>query len=306
MSEQIQNEQQEAKTPSADINEKYLGNFTKNELTTLKNTIARGTDNNEFMLFVQTCVNTGLNPFLGHIHCMVYDGKNGRQLSIQLSSEGVLYLARKAPGFKGVDAQLVHENDEFLYDHAQRKVTKHVVGFPRGRVIGGYCIARHSEFEDKVLLMDVQEVEHMKKGRNANMWNTWFNDMFKKHMLKRVAKEQYGIDLYEDDNIGKAPAPVDQAAAPGRIEVGENLTVDESVQKDNLWAEIENNADDATIKKVITERFKGKTEQDLTLPELAALQKFVAHEMNTKKAEPVEAELVQEKSEFDELDSFFD
>lgn len=302
-------EQTAKKDNVVDINQKYLGDFTKNELTTLRNTIAQGTNDQEFMLFVQTCVNTGLNPFLGHIHCMVYDGRNGRQLSIQISSEGVLYLARKQKGYKGVDAQLVHENDDFVIDLATKKIVKHEIGFPRGRVIGGYCIARHTDFEDKILLMDVAEVEHMKKGRNANMWNTWFNDMFKKHMLKRVAKEQYGIDLTEDENSTSKALP-QEMAPQGRVEVGDDVVLDESAEKKKIWNQIEENVDDAMIKTCMGKYFKGKSEGNMSLQDLVALQKFITFEQNNagsprKKSEPeiIEAE---EVNEFDELNSFFD
>ncbi len=180
--------------------ESVVGNFTQKELDTLKATIARGTTNEQFALFVQTCVNSGLNPFLNHVHCIVYQGKDGPTMSIQIAVEGILYLARKTEGYKGVEAQLVHENDEFSYD-ATNKQIKHEVGFPRGKVIGGYAIAKREGFDDVVVLMEVDEVEHMKKGRNGHMWREWFNDMFKKHIIKRAAKLQYGIEVAEDEPV---------------------------------------------------------------------------------------------------------
>lgn len=160
-----------------------VGTFTQTELDTLKHTIAVGTSNEQFALFVQTCVNSGLNPFLNQIYCIVYGGK----MSIQVAVEGVLALARKQPGFKGVDVELVHENDDFKYNPATKEIT-HSVGFPRGKVIGGYAIAKKENFTDVVTLMEVSEVEHMTKGNNKNMWTIYFNDMFKKHIMKRAAK----------------------------------------------------------------------------------------------------------------------
>ncbi|WP_306010500.1 RecT family recombinase [Bacillus sp. MMSF_3328] len=301
-------------------NEKFVGNFTRKELDTLRATIARGTNDEEFGLFVQTCVNTGLNPFLNHIHCMVYDGRNGRQLSIQISSEGVLYLARKSKGFKGIDAQMVHENDDFKIDLATKKIIQHEIGFPRGRIIGGYCIARHEDFEDKILLMDVAEVEHMKKGRNANMWNTWFADMFKKHMLKRVAKEQYGIDLTEDE---VQASPVDTIESyqekPKVIQINEEETVSEEVKLQELWSEIESNVPDDVIFATMKKYFKGKNEKELQLQEVVALRKFIQLEMSSQKKkqqeEPIEAEFVEkpdflpgnkQDDEISEFNGFFD
>lgn len=182
-----------------------VSSFSQTELDTLKQTIARGTTNEQFALFVQTCANSGLNPFLNHIHCIVYDSqKNGPTMSLQIAVEGILYLARKTEGYKGIDCQLIHENDEFKFN-AKTKEIDHEIGFPRGKVIGGYAVAKRDSFEDLVVLMETNEVEHMLKGRNGHMWKDWFNDMFKKHIMKRAAKLQYGIEIAEEDNqVGSA------------------------------------------------------------------------------------------------------
>lgn len=240
-------------------NDKFVGNFTRKELDTLRATIARGTNDEEFGLFVQTCVNTGLNPFLNHIHCMVYDGQRGRTLSIQISAEGVLYLARKTDGFNGVDVQMVHENDEFEIDLATKKILAHKIGFPRGRIIGSYAIARHKHYEDKIMLMDATEVEHLKKGKNSHMWNTWFPDMFKKHIMKRICKEQYGIDVTEEE-VQNAPIMDALAEKPNRIEVAESEFINEEDKLQEMWEEIESNVPGEIIANVMKTYFKGKSE----------------------------------------------
>lgn len=191
-----------AKTNSAAV----IGNFTQSELDTLKQTIARGTTNEQFSLFVQTCVNSGLNPFLNHVHCIVYNSKNnGPTMSIQIAVEGITYLARKTEGYKGIEAQLVHENDEFRMgrdpETGKTVIKEHDWGPSRGVVLGGYAIAKREGFDDVIVYMEVDEIEHMKKGRNADMWKTWFNDMFKKHIIKRAAKLQYGVEIAEDEPV---------------------------------------------------------------------------------------------------------
>lgn len=192
---------QVAATPNTD---KVIGNFTKSELDTIKSTIATGTTNEQFALFVQTCVNSELNPFLNHIYCIVYGGK----MSIQVSVEGVLHLARQKNGYKGIDVQTVHENDEFEADRSQEGewiIRKHQVKFPRGKVIGCYAVAQREGFKDVVVMMETDEVIHMKNGTNKHMWNNWFNDMFKKHVMKRAAKLQYGIEINEDEAVSSSP-----------------------------------------------------------------------------------------------------
>lgn len=310
MSEATAIQEQPKQDVKAIYNEKFIGNFTRKELDTLRATIARGTNDEEFGLFVQTCVNTGLNPFLNHIHCMVYDGKNGRQLSIQISAEGVVYLARKAKGFKGVDAQTIHENDEFKIDLATKKIVKHEVSFPRGRVVGGYAVARHQDFEDKILLMDVAEVEHMKRGKNGHMWNTWFVDMFKKHMLKRVAKEQYGIDLTEED-VQAAPVQAVKSYEPEKpqiIQIDENTTVSEEEQRQELWDEIESNVPEDILFMVMKKHFNNKSEEELSLQELAAVRQYcrltMNQQKNTQQEETIDAEFTEQSKQEDEISEF--
>jgi recombination protein RecT len=242
-----------------------VGSFTQSELDTLKQTIARGTTNEQFALFVQTCVNSGLNPFLNHIHCIVYNGKEGPTMSLQIAVEGILYLARKTEGYKGIDCQLVHENDEFNFN-AKTKEIKHEIGFPRGKVIGGYAVAKRENFEDVVVLMEVNEVEHMLKGRNAHMWKEWFNDMFKKHLMKRAAKLQYGIEIAEDETINSSGPSIDDIPAyQPRKDITPQQTLIEQPSNNNKANE--DNKDDriAELRQQINDSFKAlgiKTKKD--------------------------------------------
>ncbi|MCZ2969110.1 recombinase RecT, partial [Acinetobacter baumannii] len=232
-------------TPNTD---KVIGNFTKSELDTIKSTIATGTTNEQFALFVQTCVNSELNPFLNHIYCIVYGGK----MSIQVSVEGVLHLARQKNGYKGIDVQTVHENDEFEADRSQEGewiIRKHQVKFPRGKVIGCYAVAQREGFKDVVVMMETDEVIHMKNGTNKHMWNNWFNDMFKKHAMKRAAKLQYGIEINEDEAVSSSP--VDSVPSyepekrvditpnkPNQIQVEEGETVDPEAELKKKQSEV--------------------------------------------------------------------
>jgi len=279
-----------------------VGTFTQNELDTLKHTIAVGTSNEQFALFVQTCVNSGLNPFLNQIYCIVYGGK----MSIQVAVEGVLALARKQPGFKGVDVELVHENDDFKYNPATKEIT-HSVGFPRGKVIGGYAIAKKENFTDVVTLMEVSEVEHMTKGNNKNMWTNYFNDMFKKHIMKRAAKLQYGIEIAEDEQISSSP--VEEATSgyrkeitPNQIQIAEGEVIDPEDEMKSRWSEIKSkqvkySLSEDELKNIIKVNFN-KVAKELTLQQLVGLSKLIDLESKKKKtAEP-------EEITFDDLDEF--
>ncbi|MGS2750084.1 RecT family recombinase [Bacillus zanthoxyli] len=295
--------------------DKIIGNFTDMELTTIKNTIAVGTSDEQFKLFVQTCVNSGLNPFLNHIYCIVYSGK----MSVQVSVEGILSLARKTQGYKGVDVQLVHENDEFKFNAANKEIL-HNVGFPRGKIIGGYAVAKREDFDNVVTIMEVGEIEHMKKGKNSAMWNNWFGDMFKKHLMKRAAKQQFGIEITEDEPISSSA--VDDTPSydrrditpndpePKQIQVEDGETVNPEEELKNKWEEINKKLkgygmEPHDLIAIIQQKFNKKP-VDLSLQQIAALSKFIDLEhVERQKKQPEQTqviEVVHEEPEQEEID----
>ncbi|MRB24287.1 hypothetical protein GH839_25910 [Bacillus thuringiensis] len=298
--------------------DKVIGNFTKSELDTIKSTIATGTTNEQFALFVQTCVNSELNPFLNHIYCIVYGGK----MSIQVSVEGVLHLARQKNGYKGIDVQTVHENDEFEADRSQEGewiIRKHQVKFPRGKVIGCYAVAQREGFKDVVVMMETDEVIHMKNGTNKHMWNNWFNDMFKKHAMKRAAKLQYGIEINEDEAVSSSP--VDNVPSyepekrvditpnkPNQIQVEEGETVDQEAELKKKQSEVmeklsEYNMTNDDLQEIAVKHFKVPA-AELNLQQLTGLVKFLGleHKKRAKEQEKAQEQPEQEEINFENME----
>jgi recombination protein RecT len=300
------------------LTEKVLGNFTQNEINVISKTIAKDATPEQFNLFINTAVASGLNPLLNHIYCIIYGGR----MSIQVSVEGIAHLARSKKEFKGYDSQVVCENDEFEAGMLENEwiIKKHNIKFPRGKVIGAYAIAKKEGFENVVILMDVEEVKGMSTGTNAKMWKSYFEDMLKKHVLKRALKQQFGIEINEDQ-----PQIQQESYTPGArkeitpdaptVTTGENEDDTQENLKSKLHAEIMDNMDkwninDEELNKIVLDKFNAKAE-DLSLPQLAALNRFVEFEGKDKKrttneqmVEPEQAE-EQLKDEIDELGDLF-
>ena len=199
-------------------NQLMIGNFTQDDITTMQATIAKGTTPAQFNLFIRTAAASGLNPFLNHIYCIVY----GQTMNIQISVEGIVFLAKKVDGFQGIDVQLVHDNDEFeasIDREGKWSIDAHKFKFPRGKVIGGYAIAYRDGFKPFTVFMEVTEVEHNLRGNNKALWEKYFNDFFKKHMVKRAAKGQFGIDISEDDNGTTAEPNINNVESYTRVDV---------------------------------------------------------------------------------------
>lgn len=176
-----------------------VGSFTQSELDTLKATIARGTTNEQFALFVQTCARSGLNPFLNQVYCIVYNGKDGPVMSIQIAVEGIVALAKRHPQYKGFIASEVKENDEFEIDVVTGEPKHRITSMQRGKTIGAYCVAYREGAPNIAVVITNDQVEHLLKGRNGQMWKDYFDDMIVKHAIKRAFKRQFGIEVAEDE-----------------------------------------------------------------------------------------------------------
>jgi recombination protein RecT len=181
--------------------EAVVGSFTQSELDTLKATIARGTTNEQFALFVQTCARSGLNPFLNQIYCIVYNGKDGPVMSIQIAVEGIVALAKRHPQYKGFIASEVKENDEFEIDVVTGEPKHRITTLQRGKTIGAYCVAYREGAPNIAVVVTTDQVEHLVKGRNGQMWKDYFDDMIVKHAIKRAFKRQFGIEVAEDEYV---------------------------------------------------------------------------------------------------------
>jgi recombination protein RecT len=284
--------------------------FTQKELEVVVNSIAKGATNEELALFIQICKQNNLNPFKNHIYFIKY----GNQMSIQVSVEGIQYLAQQREDYKGVTVQLVHENDDFEIgvdsETQELKIEKHTIKIPRGKVAASYAIAKREGYPDKVVVIEADEVEHL-KNKSGSQWKTYFNDMFKKHALKRALKLQFGIDV--DDATGSQEDAVDPYHPRERKDItpdsfdepGPGEVVDEEDQLKEAWDGINQKVKQSSLdKKIVTDLVKenfNKKPADLTLSQVTGLSKLVDLKINdaSKKAEAIEMEFDFQEGQLD-------
>jgi recombination protein RecT len=242
--------------------EAVVGSFTQSELDTLKATIARGTTNEQFALFVQTCARSGLNPFLNQIYCIVYNGKDGPVMSIQIAVEGIVALAKRHPQYKGFIASEVKENDEFEIDVVTGEPKHRITTLQRGKTIGAYCVAYREGAPNIAVVVTTDQVEHLVKGRNGQMWKDYFDDMIVKHAIKRAFKRQFGIEVAEDEYV-TASTSIDNIPEyqPQRKDITAEVEVTDAKKQPPAVGE------DLTKQKVRAEMKKKFTELGITTPE---------------------------------------
>jgi len=193
-----------------------FGELTQEDVATIRQTLAKDCNDSQFKLFMSIAKSSGANPVMNEIYPAVRSG----QLTVQFAVEYFVRKAKESPGYAGHDVQLVHDNDEFKMHQEQDEegryyavIDEHSWAFPRGKVIGGYAIAYREGKKPFTVVMEVDEVEHFKKsniGMQKTMWTNYFNDMFKKHMLRRALKAAYELNYDDEVTVGEAQGPGNQ------------------------------------------------------------------------------------------------
>ncbi|MFD1335773.1 RecT family recombinase [Oceanobacillus iheyensis] len=200
--------------------------FAPQVIEVMRNSIAPTANDQEFLLFAHKAAAYGLDPFKNEIFFIKY----GSTARIQFAAEAYLSKAREKEGFQPPDTQMVHENDEFQIamnkETKEMEVTKHEIGFPRGKIIGAYSIAYRDGHRPVTVIMDITEVEHMFTGQNKENWKKWTADMFGKHVQQRALKKQYGLE-FDDETIGQ------EDTVPGYKRERKDITPNEDVLEDS-------------------------------------------------------------------------
>ncbi|WJV19636.1 RecT family recombinase [Rossellomorea marisflavi] len=292
----------------APINTKEFENyFSEKELEVVVNSIAKGATNEELALFIQICKQNNLNPFKNHIYFIKY----GNQMSIQVSVEGIQYLAQQRDDYKGVTVQLIHENDDFEIgvdpETQELKIEKHSIKIPRGKVAAAYAIAKREGYPDKVVVIEAEEVEHL-RTKSGSQWKTYYNDMFKKHALKRALKLQFGIDV--DDAAGAQEDNIDPYTPRERKDITPEDLEPESGQEDEsedikkAWDEIDEKVKASSLtKKDVTDLVKtnfNKKPADLNLSQVTGLSRLVDLKIKeAKKTDAIEMEFNFDEGQLD-------
>ena len=92
-----------------------IAHFSPQQLVTIKNTVARDTDQIEFDLFMEACRSYGLDPFRKQIHAVVYskDKPDKRKMTIIVSRDGLRVLASRCGDYRPASepAQIAYDPD---------------------------------------------------------------------------------------------------------------------------------------------------------------------------------------------------
>ncbi|WP_052399147.1 recombinase RecT [Candidatus Francisella endociliophora] len=157
-----------------------------------------------------------LNPAEKKAYLVPYGGKNPR-VDLQISYMGLIDLAISDGAIMWAQAKVVRQNDLFnitgVDTPPEHKYNPFDSEQTRGDVIGVYCVAKFPNSDYITEIMSITDINSIKsrssgvKSGNTTPWDTDFDEMAKKTVIKRASKYWKGssklskaIDFLNNEN----------------------------------------------------------------------------------------------------------
>lgn len=116
----------------------------------------------------------------------------GGQVCLDISYMGLIKLATDSGSVSWVQADIVRKNDVFEYLGVGQKPAHRFDPFgDRGEMVGAYCVAKLNTGDFLTTIMSKAEIEEIKNKTSqakSGPWQTFFEEMAKKTVIKRAAK----------------------------------------------------------------------------------------------------------------------
>ena len=150
-------------------------------------------------------VGLSLNPARGYAYLVPEYSKanGGQECQLRISFKGLMKIATDSGQIEWVKADVVKQNDKFTFNGAWELPSHEMNPFSdRGNAIGVYCVAKLSNGGQITDVMSWEEVMKIKAcAKTQNVWDKWPEEMAKKAIIKRAAKQWPGTELRLDTAI---------------------------------------------------------------------------------------------------------
>lgn len=156
--------------------------YTPEQVNTIRNTVAKGANDDELSMFMHIAQTYGLDPFMKEIFY------SSQMKTIMTSRDGYLKIAQRDHNFDGLQSMAVCENDDFSIDMKNNLVNHSFGKGDRGKVIGAWAICYHKERKPVIAYASYDEY-----NKGNNIWNTYKSAMCCKVAEAFSLKRQFGI-----------------------------------------------------------------------------------------------------------------
>ncbi len=121
------------------------------------------------------------------------------QLTLIIGYRGFAKLARQSGEVKSIDADVVKENDRFIYRKGKNAVFEFEPNYrgDRGEAIGAYAYVEFKDGGEQFVFMPVEDIEKVRRrsksgsdrdGNAIGAWKSDWDEMAKKTVFRRCAK----------------------------------------------------------------------------------------------------------------------
>lgn len=192
-----------------------------------------------FLGAMMTAAQLGVEPntALGQAYLIPFRNHGVMECQFQLGYKGLIDLAYRSGDVSIIQAHVVYENDEFTYELGLDPTLKHIPATSnRGNPIAYYAMFKTKDDGYGFEVMSIEDVrDHAKrysKSFNNGPWQSNFDEMAKKTVLKRVLKyaplkSDFVRGIAQDETI-KTNISSDMYAEPDQTVYAEFVDVDET------------------------------------------------------------------------------
>ena len=202
-----------------------------------------------FLGAMMTAAQLGVEPNtpLGQAYLIPYRNKGVLECQFQLGYKGLIDLAYRSGEISIIQAQVVYSEDSFTYSFGLEPTLKHVpAASDRGDPVYVYAVFKTKDGGYGFEVMSIDELrafaQMYSKAYNNGPWQTNFEEMAKKTVLKRVLKyaplkSDFQRGVVQDETI-KNEISQDMYSVPASVievdaKTGEVIETDEATTEEN-------------------------------------------------------------------------
>jgi len=183
------------------------GNFNSDQIVIIKNSVAKGVDDNELAFFLNLAHSLGLNPFNKEIWC--YKDNKGNLLCFA-GRDGFLKIGQKNQRWNGMYSCEVREKDKYeqIFKNGEATI-RHEKHNDKSSIKGAFCYIKPKNTETAT----IEYVDFDTYNKGSYIWKSHPADMIKKVAEIKALKKAFGISgLYDENDFnlrGGSVSPID-------------------------------------------------------------------------------------------------